>query len=79
MRVKKQPGGIPKNVQEFARKFYDALDKDGWGDMEPEIFRNIAEGHTKADDEDLHMNKFDPGEMESAVAGMVTILRKVLR
>jgi hypothetical protein len=49
-------------VQEFAQKFYDALDAADWGDIDPELFNEIA---TTDDEANLSI---DARELMDAIA-----------
>jgi len=40
-------------TQEFARVFYQELDSDDWGDIDPYLFKHIGDPHNAEDDEDL--------------------------
>lgn len=62
--------------QEFAAKFYAALEAEHWGDIEPDVFRNIAEGVTKPSE--MWTDKLDRDEMADAVASMKAILERIL-
>jgi hypothetical protein len=35
-----------ERIQRFAKYFYAELEKDHWGDIDPEYFRAVAEGET---------------------------------
>ena len=68
-----------EKVREFCKKLTKELKSGHWGDMEPEIFENIAEGREKTSDIDgLLYNKIDEDEMEMAVREMEKILERIL-
>ena len=68
-----------EKVKEFCKKFHAELVRGYWGDMEPEIFQNIAEGNTMDESgEGLVHNHIDNVEMAEAVEAMEKILEKIL-
>lgn len=69
---------IPELVQLFAAALYEQLATDGWGDIEPEVFQNIAENRFTSE-HDLHGNKLDVNDMEDAVVWLTKALTKALR
>jgi len=70
------------NVRAFARELHKALKKDAWGDIEPEIFSNVADGLENADpdpdedhdDDGLLFNKLSREEAVDAAKGMLDAL-----
>lgn len=73
-------------VEELAHAIFQGLQKDSWGDIEPDTFGNIADGFTgKEDPEDdevldkLYFNKISAEEMLKSVKSMRRILAKALK
>ena len=67
------------NVRVFCRLLADALDDERWGDIEPGVFENIANGVTSfSEDDEFYCDKMDSDEMRSAVESIQNILERVL-
>lgn len=41
---------VTKNTQIFAKLFYEELDKNHWGDIEPHLFDYVARGNFENND-----------------------------
>ena len=67
---------IDPKVRLFAKVLCDILEKDNWGQIEPEVFKNIGLGITQG--EDLWCDKYDMDEMEDAVPAMAEAIRMAL-
>jgi hypothetical protein len=74
------------DVETFCARIYKELDKDGWGDIEPEVFKNIANGFTGNEhpetakvQNELSGNKLSIEEMLDSVAAMRKALKKALK
>jgi hypothetical protein len=65
-------------VRQFCRRLSVELIRENWGQIEPDVFRNIALGLKDANDEKLWYDKCSPEEMADAIASMEAILEKVL-
>jgi len=63
-------------VQLFAKVLCDILKKDNWGQIEPDVFKNIGLGITQG--KDLWRDKYDQDEMEEAVPAMAEAIRMAL-
>lgn len=67
---------IEPRVQLFAKVLCEILEKDNWGQIEPDVFKNIGLGITEG--EDLWRDKYDQDEMEEAVPAMADAIRTAL-
>jgi len=67
---------IDPKVQLFAKVLCDILERDNWGQIEPDVFKNIGLGITEG--EDLWKDKYDQDEMEEAVPAMAEAIREAL-
>jgi hypothetical protein len=64
----------------FAKALFERLEADHWGDIEPEVFRNIGEGLTGDEPDDVIDDRMLSGklsrrEMLDAIDGMRLALR----
>lgn len=66
-----------ERVRRFCEMIFMDLDREDWGAVEPEVFRNIAEGADE-DGKDYYANKMSQDEMAEAVTSMKRILVRAL-
>jgi hypothetical protein len=65
-------------VRRFAKAMHDGLAADHWGCIEPDTFRNIAEGLTIDHPDGLWADKESQEDMAAGVESLTKILRAAL-
>lgn len=58
-------------AQQLAKLIYEELERDGWGDIDPSLFRMIAEGAAGVENDD------EPFELMDDSAEMEKVLVRV--
>lgn len=63
----------------FARLLFKELEKEYWGDIEPEIFSNVAHQALDEKHPDFVANKLDDEDAVDAAKSMDAILRRIFQ